>query len=159
MTHPTNDLKHFAGFSHNATLKPGVVVVGTVLTADQARDQGYRTDADWGRGRRDAAKATDTLRELTIALYRADYPGGGAGHPDASDSDAMMFEKYEAHYGSCVRAVIFALRDPGRRALDIGADAAMNSVPEMSQHDCNVDADMMAVGFAAVIDELLKGER
>lgn len=100
------------------------------------------------------------LRKAAIALYMVDYPGQ-PGHPDTNGTDEMMFEKYKAHYVDCVRAVARSLTESlaeavGQRAANIGADAAMNSVPEMSQHDCNVDADMMRVGFAAVIDELTK---
>lgn len=99
------------------------------------------------------------LESAAIALFMADYPGG-AGHPDQSDTDAMMFEKYRAHYEECVRAVARSLAETlagtsGIRAANAGADAAMNSVPEMSQHDCNVDGDMMRVGFAATLKELL----
>lgn len=99
------------------------------------------------------------LRNAAIALYLIDYPGS-PGHPDASDTDAMMFEKYEAHYVACVRAVAQSLVDSidgpgGRAAANAGADAAMSSVPEMSQHDCNVDADMLRVGFRTAVERLL----
>jgi hypothetical protein len=61
------------------------------------------------------------------------------------------------------RAALLAIREADRSILNRGADAAMSSVPEMSQHDCNVDPDMMQAGLAAMIDSILNeqapGER
>lgn len=87
---------------------------------------------------------TDAIEKMAVALYMADYPG--AGDPAASDTDAMMYEKYRSHYRDCVRAVLLSVREQDEEFFA--------SMPGMRCGDWYVDG--RAATFRDMVDGILK---
>jgi hypothetical protein len=98
------------------------------------------------------------LEKMAVAMAVCEMRRNGMSEAlcEAASAHPQTVAVALENYGPQARAALQAMKEQlDRVILNRGADAAMASVPEMSQHDCNVDADMMQAGLAVIIDQIL----